>query len=115
MITSVCSQHLSPLYSQLYIVDSLIDKATDFLTRKGDHWVKEKLSHEENFSKAKEGMWFFMPFISKNVSKLLDDEEFSVEEKELFKSSFFIEKFQNNVFNETCLGDEWLAECKRES
>jgi len=97
--------------------NDLMEKTTDFLVEKGTEWVKGSLEDLPGFDRSLEHRGLFRPFISKNLSSLLENIKaempLSLSEQDLFSSELFAERLRISIFSETCLGSEWFSGFKQ--
>jgi hypothetical protein len=104
-------------YEKLHgAISSLAERITDVFFEKGTDWMKEQLKERAGYQDSLAGIYVFMPFIINNiVSLILENLELTEEEKMLCKNEGFIDQIRNDIFNESSLGDEWLAKFKQEA
>ena len=93
-------------------IEENIDKITDILVEKDISWVEPLLKNQDNFKDSLNSNYLFMVLVSKAIpnilEKICEEEEGKFQDKTIFQDLDFRELLLGELFDDTCIGDNWF-------
>jgi hypothetical protein len=93
-------------------IQGLLEKTCSFIGKKDAEWVKSTLSKVDGYDKASKSLTFFIPFVERNpsllINQMIEEESLSSTEKEIMSSVLFQDILKDNLFSGEKLADDWF-------